>query len=64
MMPAFYKREKMDKFYRQWNTRIGLEVLKIQQMNKYGLFPTEAQKDTITNETDAYIEASEKHERD
>jgi hypothetical protein len=55
MMPAFYKREKMDKFYRQWNSRLGLEILKIQQMNKYGLFPTDAQKDEMTNEMNAYI---------
>lgn len=31
-------------------------------MNKYGLFPTEAQKDIITNELATYISASEKYE--
>lgn len=63
MMPAFYKREKMDKFYRQWNSRLGLEILKIQQMNKYGLFPTPEQKDTMTNELAAYVDASENYEK-
>jgi hypothetical protein len=62
-MPAFYKREKMDKFYRQWNSRLGLEILKIQQMNKYGLFPTPEQKDTMTNELAAYVDASENYEK-
>ena len=32
-------------------------------MNKYGLFPTEAQKDIITNELAAYVAASEKYEQ-
>jgi len=32
-------------------------------MNKYGLFPTEAQKDAMTNEMDTYVDASEKFER-
>jgi hypothetical protein len=63
MMPAFYKREKMDKFYRQWNTRLGLEILKIQQSNKYGLFPTEAQRDEMTNEMNTYISQSENYEK-
>jgi len=63
MMPAFYKREKMDKFYRQWNSRLGLETLKIQQMNKYGLFPTPEQKDAITNELAAYVQSCEDFEK-
>lgn len=29
MIPAFYKRDKMEEFYRQWSIRQGLEVLKI-----------------------------------
>jgi hypothetical protein len=32
-------------------------------MNKYGLFPTEAQRDTMTNEMNAYIAASDEFEK-
>ena len=31
-------------------------------MNKYGVFPTKEQKDIMTNETSAYIQASENFE--
>lgn len=27
--PAFYKEEKLDSFYRQWNSRLGLEMIKM-----------------------------------
>lgn len=30
-MPAFYREEKMDKFYRHWAHRLGLEVIKMKQ---------------------------------
>ena len=31
MMPSFFKEEKLDKFYRHWSHRLGLEILKIKQ---------------------------------
>lgn len=31
MMPSFFKEEKLPKFYRHWNHRLGLEILKIKQ---------------------------------
>lgn len=63
-MPAWYKREKMDKFYRQWDSRIGLEIIKIRQMNRYGLFPSEAEKVAMTNEIEAYLSEAENRERE
>jgi hypothetical protein len=27
--PAFYKPEKLEKFNRQWDTRLGLEIIKL-----------------------------------
>jgi hypothetical protein len=32
MAPAWYKEEKMPKFFEQWNTRIGLEGIKMRHM--------------------------------
>jgi hypothetical protein len=32
MAPAWYKEEKMGKFFEQWNTRIGLEGVKMRHM--------------------------------
>lgn len=36
--PAFYKEEKLETFYRQWNSRIGLELIKMRHavQNRYG----------------------------
>ena len=31
MAPAWFKEEKMDKFFDQWNTRLGLEGIKMRQ---------------------------------
>lgn len=40
-MPHYYKEEKMAKFMRHWNHRLGLEALKIEHVVKYGTTPTE-----------------------
>jgi hypothetical protein len=32
-------------------------------MNKYGVFPTPEQKDAMTNEIAAYVDASENYEK-
>lgn len=39
--PHFYKPEKMEKFHRHWQHRIGLEALKMKHVAQYGAFPTE-----------------------
>lgn len=39
-MPAWYRKDKMEKFYRHWNHRLGLESLKISHAIKYGAYPT------------------------
>jgi len=62
--PHFYKREKMGKFYRQWSHRLGLEVIKMRQSKRYGLYPTPAQRDEMTNEIAAYIDDCYQHEKD
>jgi hypothetical protein len=43
----FYKSEKMDKFFRHWHHRIGLENLKKLQVIKYGLNPSDQQLDQM-----------------
>ena len=40
--PAFFKREKIEKFNRHWTHRLGLEQLKMQHAKKFGADPTEA----------------------
>jgi len=42
-MPAWYKPEKMPKFYRHWDHRLGLQSLHIKHAVKYGATPTSAQ---------------------
>jgi hypothetical protein len=32
MAPAWYKEDKMPKFFDQWNTRLGLESIKMRHM--------------------------------
>jgi hypothetical protein len=32
MAPAFYKDDKYKKYLEQWNTRLGLESIKMRQM--------------------------------
>ena len=55
--PHFYKAEKMPKFYRHWSHRLGLEALKINQANKYGVNASDEQKAQMKNEIAAYITA-------
>lgn len=35
MMPSFFKEEKLNKFYRHWSHRLGLENIKIKQALTY-----------------------------
>ena len=63
-MPAFYKREKMVKFYRQWNHRRGLELIKIRQAKQYGSFPTKAQQEAMNEEVAAFIDDCYQYERE
>jgi len=46
----------MPKFYRHWNHRIGLEVLKINHAMTYGPNATEAQKVHMNAELSKYID--------
>lgn len=41
---AFHKREKLPKFYRHWQHRLGLEALKMEHGLKFGNQPTDAQR--------------------
>lgn len=61
-MPHHFKREKLEKFYRHWNHRLGLEILKMQQVRKYGLHPNEKQREAMREEAIQYIEDCYKHE--
>lgn len=56
-MPHFYKKEKLEKFYRHWNHRLGLESLKIKHAQQFGSLPNEKQREIMRLETIAYIES-------
>jgi len=45
-MPAWFKREKMPKFFRHWDHRLGLEAIKIRHALSYGNNPTDQQRDS------------------
>lgn len=55
--PAFYKEEKMEKFHRQWSTRLGLEAIKIRHaiINNPG---DAAQRDLMKAEIENYLKQS------
>ena len=55
-MPHYYKRDKIPKFQRHWNHRIGLEVLKINHVLKYGNNATEEEKKHMGDELAKYID--------
>ena len=55
--PAFYKAEKMPKFYRHWSHRLGLEALKIDHALKVGQNPSDEQKAAMKSQIAAYITA-------
>lgn len=55
VMPHYYKPEKMEKFFRQWNHRKGLEALKQKHVLQYGPSPSEAQRLTMAEELSAYV---------
>ena len=56
-MPAWYKPEKMPKFFRHWDHRLGLQSLHIKHAMRYGADPTPEQQKIIENEVNAYINA-------
>jgi hypothetical protein len=56
-MMAFYKSEKMAKFFRHWEHRLGLESLKLLHTAKYGANPTESERAEMAAEVSKYIEA-------
>ena len=62
-MPAFYKADKMPKFYRHWAHRLGLESLHIKHSVKYGQDPTPQERRLIQSEVEGYINACYDHEK-
>mmetsp|Transcript_36145 Transcript_36145/g.55505 ORF Transcript_36145/g.55505 Transcript_36145/m.55505 type:complete len:306 (+) Transcript_36145:359-1276(+) len=55
-MMHFYKPEKMQKFYRHWNHRKGLEALKQKQVMTYGESPSEEDHQAMEAEIRQYID--------
>ena len=55
--PSFFKEEKLDRFYRQWATRIGLEIIKMRHaiMNKSG---DAAQRLKMKEEIEEYVKGA------
>jgi len=63
VMPHFYKPEKMEKFFRQWNHRRGLELLKQKHVLQYGTTPSDADRLTMQEEYQAYVEQCYNYEK-
>jgi hypothetical protein len=63
VMPHFYKPEKMEKFFRHWNHRKGLELLKQKHALQYGSTPSEADRLTMEEEIQAYVNDCYQYER-
>ena len=61
--PHFYKADKMPKFYRHWNHRIGLESLKVTHAIKYGKDATDKQKEIMNSEISNFIDECYKVEQ-
>ncbi len=61
-MPHFYKPEKMEKFFRHWHHRKGLEALKQKHVLAFGPSPTEEDQVTMQNEISQYIEKCYEYE--
>jgi len=61
-MPHFYKREKLEKFERHWQHRLGLETLKMKHAVNFGYTPTEQQRKQMQAEIGAYVESCYEHE--
>jgi hypothetical protein len=66
MAPAWYKEDKMPKFFDQWNTRLGLESIKMRHMlEEYSSADKDDQKRLASQkaEIQAYIGKSQAHEK-
>mmetsp|Transcript_17828 Transcript_17828/g.30238 ORF Transcript_17828/g.30238 Transcript_17828/m.30238 type:complete len:288 (+) Transcript_17828:288-1151(+) len=59
---SFYKREKMDKFFRHWDHRIGLDLLLRIQARRYGPNPTDLEFRSMEAEISKYIKECEDFE--
>jgi hypothetical protein len=59
---AFHKRDKLPKFYRHWQHRLGLEHLKMEQAMKFGNQPTDAERDYMKAQLNNYIHDCNKYE--
>jgi hypothetical protein len=55
-MPAWYKKEKMGKFYRHWSHRLGLEALKMEHATSYGANPSQEERASMKEEIANYIQ--------
>ena len=61
--PHFYKKEKMEKFYRHWSHRLGLEVVKMHHAKKYGPTPSEQDRVQMKDDIAGYIDSCYDHEK-
>lgn len=63
MTPSFYKEDKLPRFYRQWESRLGLEIVKMRHAitNKPGDIE---QRKRQKEEIEAYIQSAYRKEMD
>lgn len=59
---TWYKRDKMDKFFRHWEHRKGLETLKKLHLLRFGKNPSEAERTEMAEEISQYIKSCYDHE--
>lgn len=62
--PHFFKPEKVAKFNRHWNHKIGLENLKMKHAILYGANPTPQQREVISAEINKYVADCYQYEKD
>ena len=60
-MPHFHKAEKLEKFERHWQHRLGLEALKKEHVERFPT-PTEADRKQMEAELSQYIAAVNEYE--
>jgi len=62
--PHFFKPEKVAKFNRHWNHKVGLENLKMKHAIVFGANPTPQQKERISAEINKYVADCYQYEKD
>lgn len=61
--PAFFKRDKIEKFNRHWSHRLGLEALKMRHAKQFGEDPSDRERQYMQDQVAQYIDECYEHEK-